>query len=614
MFALYCIELNNFRSYRGEHKFNFPDKDGLYYLQGQNLSDDRLASNGAGKSTLWEAVTWVLYGRTSRGLKANEVITWGEATCKVTLELTVGPDRYVVARSQKPNNLTIDAKPVDQTELEKHIRLNFEAFTSAVLNAQFGTSFFALQPSAKLTLFSDIMKLDFWLEKSKTAEKAAKALETDITGHTTVIDQHEGKIELVEADIDDLEAKEASFKNEREQQVAVIKAESLQAWKDVRKCADYEEEYPILKKELKDGLQKALNERVRFDSMIEHLLYGLSENAKEKAVAIDRHEAAISATKIMNSQQGMCPRCNQPMTTEHKNKQIKHLARELRLSEETINAYSKTHENLMADVVRIKQWAKTNDSTIDDLKDELRKLEDKKAKALAKADAAQVRFDDLGKRLHRIEAEGNPHTEMLARKRTQLKEYRKIIAESTKTLNELEAEHVAVSFWIKGFKRVRLFIIEQAFRTLEIEINNSLAQLGMVNWQITFDIERENKSGGVTKGFVVFVKGPSNPEPVRWENWSGGETQRLQLAGDLGLSNLIMQQAGLTNTIEVFDEPSTHLSVEGMADLANLLHDRAVNDGKRIWIIDHTSITNFGEFEGVIKVRKDINGSRIIGG
>jgi DNA repair exonuclease SbcCD ATPase subunit len=133
----------------------------------------------------------------------------------------------------------------------------------------------------------------------------------------------------------------------------------------------------------------------------------------------------------------------------------------------------------------------------------------------------------------------------------------------------------------------------------------------MPTWQVTFDIERENKSGGVTKGFTTFVKSPGITEQVRWENWSGGETQRLQLAGDLGLANLIMQQLGLTNTIEFWDEPSTHLSPEGLADLATLLNERALSEGKRIWIVDHTAMTNFGDFKGVITARKINNVSNL---
>ncbi len=611
MFALHSIELNNFRSYRGEHKFEFPDRDGLYFMSGENRADD-IGGNGAGKSTLWEAVTWVLYGRTSRGLKANEVITWGESTCQGKLDLTVGGNRYTIKRSQKPNNLTIDAKPVDQEELEKHIRLNFEAFTCSVLNAQFGQSFFAMKPGDKLTLFSDIMKLDYWLQKSDDTAKQAKDLERDIAGHKLVIDQHEAKIELTKADIDILELKESTFKVERQKQIDEIKAESLKAWKDVRKYADVLEESDDIELGLKEKLQEQKKSLKQRESIVDALLEAISENNKEKAVTTEQYERHISIVKRLQTTASTCPTCLRPMDEKHRAEELKKAKFSLGVYEARLRGCTEAHNEGLKRLVKAKSLVAVNEEKIEEIKAEIEEHKRKVAQAEIKADAAQAKFDELGTRLHEVEKAPNPHTEMLQRKRMQVKAYKKIIAESSETVNQLEAEHVAVSYWIKGFKRVRLFIIEQAFNALEIEVNNSLAQLGMANWQITFDIERENKSGGVTKGFVVFVKGPSNSEPVRWENWSGGETQRLQLAGDLGLANLIMQQAGLANTIEVFDEPSTHLSVEGMADLANLLHERALSDGKRIWIVDHTSITNFGEFEQIIKVRKDKHGSRII--
>jgi hypothetical protein len=72
-----------------------------------------------------------------------------------------------------------------------------------------------------------------------------------------------------------------------------------------------------------------------------------------------------------------------------------------------------------------------------------------------------------------------------------------------------------------------------------------------------------------------------------------------------------MQQAGLRSTIEFYDEPSTHLSDVGLLDLADMLHERAINEGKTIWIVDHTAVSNYGEFEGIIKVVKNEHGSKI---
>ena len=133
MLDLHSIHLNNFRTYYGAHTFEFPIKDGLYFLTG--INNVALGSNGAGKSTFLDAITWVLFGHTTRGLKANEVISWGATNCQVKLELTVGKNRYTIVRTQKPNNLILNDKPVDQEELQKHIRLNFDSFMYSVLNA-----------------------------------------------------------------------------------------------------------------------------------------------------------------------------------------------------------------------------------------------------------------------------------------------------------------------------------------------------------------------------------------------------------------------------------------------------------------------------------------------
>ena len=197
---------------------------------------------------------------------------------------------------------------------------------------------------------------------------------------------------------------------------------------------------------------------------------------------------------------------------------------------------------------------------------------------------------------------------MIESKLTQHDKLTKEIATGTQKLNDLNAQHAAAIYWVAGFKRVRLFIIEETLKALEMEVNSSLTSLGLVDWQIEFDVERENKSGGVTKGFVVFVRSPDHPEPVRFESWSGGETQRLQLAGDLGLANLIMQQAGLVSTIEMLDEPSEHLSTEGVMDLVETLAQRAIHDDKRILLVDHRTI-DFSGFTDTINIIKTEDGS-----
>jgi DNA repair exonuclease SbcCD ATPase subunit len=154
-------------------------------------------------------------------------------------------------------------------------------------------------------------------------------------------------------------------------------------------------------------------------------------------------------------------------------------------------------------------------------------------------------------------------------------------------------------------------VVEEALQQLEIEVNNNLASLGLTDWLVKFDVERENKSGGLTKGFVVFVHPSGHEHPMRFEAYSGGETQRLRLAGDLGLANLIMERAGLVSTIEFLDEPSEHLSQGGLLDLCETLYQRAIDNNKRIWLVDHHAL-EFGDFAGQLTAIMTDKGSSLM--
>ena len=92
-----------------------------------------------------------------------------------------------------------------------------------------------------------------------------------------------------------------------------------------------------------------------------------------------------------------------------------------------------------------------------------------------------------------------------------------------------------------------------------------------IKMHIKFDTERETTTGTVSKGFQVLIYSPDNKEPVPWEAWSGGEAQRLRLAGSMGLASLILDSKGIKSNIEIFDEPSAYLSQSGIEDLVELL-------------------------------------------
>src|SRR5258705_1025850 len=252
MFDLHSIVLTNFRSYVGTHEFEFPKAVGLYYFTGKNLSEPSLGANGAGKSSFLDAITWCLYGLTTRKLKANEVLPWdSDASCCVTLELTVGQQKLQVQRTQKPNGLLLNSKPVDQTELETHIRLNFDSFLYAVINTQFGQSFFSLTPSAKLTLFSDIMGLDFWLGKSEAAGYRVVELEFQAEQIKDTIARSLVFKQVYETDLEHAHMRSDEF-NDR--QKAIIEFKTKELTRAVDKAVSLDEKLADIKLENRSKL------------------------------------------------------------------------------------------------------------------------------------------------------------------------------------------------------------------------------------------------------------------------------------------------------------------------------------------------------------------------
>jgi DNA repair exonuclease SbcCD ATPase subunit len=172
-------------------------------------------------------------------------------------------------------------------------------------------------------------------------------------------------------------------------------------------------------------------------------------------------------------------------------------------------------------------------------------------------------------------------------------------------------EHDACTYWVKGFKDIRLLVMYDALKEFEVSINNNLSKFGMADWNVKLDIDKENKSGTFTKGFSVLVESPDHTGHVPFEVWSGGEGQRIRLAGTLGLMDLIQSKRQVDFGVEIFDEPTAWLSEKGIEDLLEILYYRAKENQSRIFVIDHKNLGNFGGFHNTLKVTKDKKGSRV---
>jgi ABC-type molybdenum transport system ATPase subunit/photorepair protein PhrA len=78
------------------------------------------------------------------------------------------------------------------------------------------------------------------------------------------------------------------------------------------------------------------------------------------------------------------------------------------------------------------------------------------------------------------------------------------------------------------------------------------------------------------------------------------------------LSDVLLSNAAVDPTFEILDEPTQHLSTEGVRDLCDYLSDRAKNYDRQVWFVDHHAIES-ARFSSTMTVVKDVTGSHIEG-
>ena len=329
MFDIHQIWLDNFKSFRGKHTFRFPEETGLYFVTGKNEDSPRLGANGIGKSTLLDAIYWCLYGRTLRGLKANDVITWDEKTCTVSLTMQVGEIPFKVTRGQSPNYLSIDGVKVEQEAVNDLIRLTPEAFVYGVMLPQFGQSFFELKPADKLTLFSQIMGLDYWLERSEKAATTTKQFEDDIAAVSSAIATSKRRKDDTLIDLKTLERNAEMAEEAAKAAALAVKKEAAALSAQIKIILDNFNDADAWHKELLAEVE-IKEDSIEQMKKVEKVYLDCSKALHTERTTLGaRMEVAFEAKELLNKLKDVCPTCKQKVDKKHLNQERANLEKAL---------------------------------------------------------------------------------------------------------------------------------------------------------------------------------------------------------------------------------------------------------------------------------------------
>jgi len=169
----------------GEIDLDFGSYNGLVLVEGVNKDSKASESNGAGKSSIFEAIYWVLFGKTKRGLIGDNVINFNAGKdCVVILEFD--DCKVIRARKHKEygDNLLFYKAGKDlskgsikdtQLEINKHLNMSELTFLKTISFGQGDVKPFASLTDKELKeVFEQALKLtdlSLFAEKIKTYKR-----------------------------------------------------------------------------------------------------------------------------------------------------------------------------------------------------------------------------------------------------------------------------------------------------------------------------------------------------------------------------------------------------------------------------------------------------------
>lgn len=610
---IHKITIQGFKSFTKEQILDLNKIEaGLSFISGDNQAEPSLGANGTGKSSIWEALTFAFFGKTSTNIKAGDIKNWQTADkCKVSVEFTQQDVLYTLLRTWNPNSLKLNTETVSQDRLEEILGMNFASFIYSIFISQQADKFVDLAPVDKMDLFSNVLDLEKWSTFSDVAKEKKNLLEKKDNELEKERIALEG--EVAGLDVGDLDTLIAEYEKDRESKI-VKETEELTSLETrytntlatLRTVEDTVTENDRLYKEelsIVSDCTNQVNDSKNIQMLIKKELY---------KIEVQQDIGETESKKIKNTfLEPTCSHCFQPIKPEMLNQQLVLLERSLaqlgqqyKEQYELFNIAETDHAKYVSELEIEKKVLETLDSNIKNGLHAVRTLE---------KDAENIVswIDDSRKRLQTLQVTANPFMSMKKMKKDKLKELKKqvnLIAQ--KQFVNIQKSCI-YDYWVKGFKETKLMLLSEAVKEFEIEINNKLQELGMGEWSVKTEVDTETKAGTIKRGFNILIQSPLNTNLVPFSCWSGGEGQRLRLAITLGLIDFIKNKRGVTWDILIFDEPTQFLSEEGISDLIETLKDKAMNDGIKVFLIDHRNLRAFGDFTSEIKVVKNKQGSRI---
>jgi DNA repair exonuclease SbcCD ATPase subunit len=557
------VELENFLSFARE-RFEFPEK-GLILLEGENL--DEGDSNGSGKSSIWDGIAWCIWGETLKGLRGDDVVSWGrDKDCRVGTEFVLNDKLYQISRYRKHSKfgerliVDVDGKPQEkgtpsltQKWLDEEIGFDLRLFKSVVVFSQ-GDNFNFVNESDKKQkeILSTIRNVDFSYplgavrEKLKAVEQRVNKLGREIEIATA----RAGDI-----NVRDLEILSSEFENERVERVGILVAKKAKCKSDLER----------LEKQKSDvaGLE-AVKMKINVEVSKVKAKMDLARGRRDKALS--EHATSSGYIDRMNALGEVCPTCENRV--------------DVRAKEANVTFQESRRERFKKVLDDLDDFFSRAEVSIGDLESKKSLVNSKLIEKKSAVSTMRMIRKELEQATLDVEAkknEPNPYLKRIEKAESQIQAFEDEIKSATRKIKDIQVKIPYFRFWEQGFsdKGIKSFLFDMMCGSLNAKCNGYLNVLTTGDVSVKFDTQSVTKAGDVRERISCDVR--VGERVVPYAAYSGGEKTRISLATDMSLTDLMCDYHGSEFNLLVHDEQDTYLDGQGRQNYLKLLKERAKN-------------------------------------
>ena len=537
-----------------------------------------VGQNGAGKSTLLDALTFVLFGKSFRGINKPQLLnSSNEKDCVVEIEFKIGSVEWKVVRGIKPNLFTIsrNGKEIDQQSSaadqqkwfeQTVLKMNYKSFTQVVIigSSNF-TPFMQLTPASRREVIEDLLDIKVLSSMNSVLKDRIKSEKDEVRTLELKKDSLKDKVEMQESFIE-------KIRNEGNDKIESLNGDID---KFMKECDSYitandslEEELFSNNKQIEElsdcklKLKKFANLKGKFSQKI--------STAKED--------------KEFFEENSVCPTCRQDIENEHK---LNIISESEKKTKDLQSAYKELEQAIRDEEIREDHFLRIS-KVVNNLTNEI-------SQNNLRVSGLQRRIRDNESEIQRIANDlenENSEYEKLAEFKEKLNTVFEDLSEKKETISYYD-----YCYSLLKDSGVKTQIIKKYLPLINQQVNRYLQ---MMDFYINFSLDEE---------FNETIQSPIH-DKFSYGSFSEGERQRIDLALLFTWREVAKIKNSTNTNLLIMDEVfDSSLDGNGTEEFIKIL--RFVVQDANTFVISH-KVGMEDRFESVIKYEKYKGFSRIV--